>query len=84
MFNESDVLYICSVVESPILDVAKAHVVDDFCKEYVVTLNMHNIDVLKGYVKPSELDIIDCEVYDRNKYDILLSAASYSSSIKII
>ena len=51
MFKDSDVLFICSAVECPILDIAKAHIVDDFCNEYVVTLNMHNHTVLKGYVK---------------------------------
>ena len=84
MFQDSDVLYVCSVVECPILDIAKAHIVDDFCKEYVVTLNMHNKHVLKGYVKPSELDIIECVVYDRYKYDMLLGSASYESSLKVI
>ena len=84
MFKDSDVLYICSVVECPILDIAKAHVVDDFCNEFVVTLNMHNQPVLKGYVKPSELDIIDCIKYNRHDYDMLLGSASYESSLKVI
>lgn len=83
MFKDSDVLYVCSVVECPILDIAKAHVVDDFCNEYVVTLKMHNHTVLKGYVKPSELDIIDCIKYDRNDYDMLLGNASYEHSLNV-
>ena len=84
MFNDSDVLYICSVVECPILDIAKAHIVDDFCNEYVVTLNMHNNTVVKGYVKPSELDIIDCNKYNRHDYDMLLGSACYEHSLKVI
>ena len=84
MFNDSDVLYVCSVVECPILDIAKAHVVDDFCNEYVVTINMHNNTVLKGYVKPSDLDIIDCIKYDRHDYDMLLGNAGYEHSLNVI
>lgn len=84
MFNDSDVLYVCSVVECPILDIAKAHVVDDFCNEYVITLNMNNKTVLKGYIKPSELDIIDCIKYDRNDYVMLLSNACYDHSLNVI
>ena len=84
MFNDSDVLYVCSVVECPILDIAKAHVVDDFCNEYVVTLNMHNQPVLKGYVKPDELDIIDCIKYNRDDYDMLLGSACCEHSLNVI
>ena len=84
MFKDSDVLYVCSVVECPILDIAKAHVVDDFCNEYVVTLNMHNNPVLKGYVKPSELDIIDSIKYDRDDYNMLLGNAGYDNSLTVI
>ena len=75
MFNDSDVLYVCSVVECPILDIAKAH---------VVTLNMHNKSVLKGYVKPNELDIIDCIKYNTHDYDMLLGSASYEHSLNVI
>ena len=84
MFKDSDVLYVCSVVECPILDIAKAHVVDDFCNEYVVTLNMHNNTVLKGYVKPDDLDVIDCIKYNRHDYDMLLGSASYEHSLNVI
>ena len=84
MFNDSDVLYVCSVVECPVLDIAKAHVVDDFCNEYVVTLNMHEHHVLKGYVKPTELDIIDCIKYNRDDYNMLLGSAGYESSLNVI
>ena len=84
MFNDSAVLYVCSVVECPILDIAKAHVVDDFCNEYVVTLNMHNLHVLRGYVKPDELDIIDCIKYNRDDYDMLLGSAGYEHSLNVI
>ena len=84
IFNDSDVLYICSVVECPILDIAKAHIVDDFCNEYVVTLNMHNHTIVKGYVKPSELDIIDSIKYNKHDYDMLLGSASYEHSLNVI
>lgn len=84
MFNVSNDLYVCSVVECPILDIAKVHVVDYLRDEYVVTLNMHEHTVLKGHVKPSELDIIDCIKYNRDDYDMLLRSAAYESSLNVI
>ena len=55
-----------------------------FCNEYVVTLNMHNNPVLKGYVKPDDLDIIDCITYNRHDYDMLLGSAGYEHSLNVI
>lgn len=45
---------------------------------------MHENTVLKGYVKPNELDIIECIKYNRDDYDMLISNASYESSLKVI
>ena len=84
MFNDSDVLYVNKVVECPILDIAKAHVIDDFCKEYVVTFKMHNRPSMLGYVKPSELDVIDCVDYASEQWDMLIGSASYQPSLNII
>lgn len=76
MFNNSNVLYVCSGVECPVLGIAKARI--------VVTLNTHNNIVLKGYVKPDDLDIIDCIKYNSDDYDMLLFSASYEHSLKVI
>lgn len=68
---KTDLLYVVKVVECGIMNLAKAHIVDDYCNEYIAIIKLNGCSILKGYYKPRELDIIDLETYNSDEFNAL-------------
>ena len=57
----------------------KAHIVDDDCSEYIATIKGDWIH--RNWYSPEELQILDCEPYDRDEWNKLDDEADYNHNI---
>ena len=74
--KKSECYYIVKGISVPALNICKAHLVDDNCNEFTVTLNI--AEVFTGYVGTHiNKNIIDVQEYDRFEWDFLRAELDY-------
>ena len=59
--------------------IAKAHIIDDDCNEYIATIAQDW--VCNGYNKPEELAIVNLQPYDRNEWKSMEDEVYYNSGM---
>lgn len=76
--TKSDLYYLEKAVIFAPLQLAKAHIIDDDCNEFIVTIKKTPDTYLpRGYISPNKLLIIDCEEYTAEKYAEMLKYIEY-------
>ena len=77
--EKSDVYYISKMVAFKPLNLAKVHLVDDDCNEWIATVTGINHSL--GYVSPSEIRVIDYEEYSADKWADMVMYIEYERAI---
>lgn len=74
--------YVNKAYMIPLFNITKAHIVDDDCNEYIATIKASTL--FRDYYRPSDLDIIDLEPYNREYFQKLEFELEYAVKINKI
>ena len=82
--TNSDVYYLEKAVFFAPLQLAKAHIVDDDCNEFIVTIKKTpDTFFSRGYISPDEIIIIDYEEYTEEKWKEMVKYIEYERAVII-
>ena len=74
---KTNLWYVAKAYTMPIMNITKAHLVDDDCNEYIAIIKCSNLQ--RGYYsKDLNKAIIDLEKYDRYEFEKLEQELPYS------
>lgn len=77
--TNSDVYYLEKMIAFKPLNIAKVHIIDDDCNEFIVTVKGYSF--FRGYISPSEITVIDCEEYTSEKWEEMIKYIEYERAI---
>lgn len=77
--TKSNVYYLEKMIGFKPLNLAKIHLIDDDCNEFIVTVS--GLTFHRGYVAPSEITILACEDYTSEKWDSMMNFIEYERAI---
>lgn len=77
--TKSDVYYLNKMIGFKPLNLAKVHLIDDDCNEFIATVIGYSFS--RGYIAPSEINVIAYEDYTSDKWESMMNYIEYERAI---